>query len=433
LPTSIRKRAIPYDFPSRGYLVNQTKQVSTGKVTTVVYEGDNSQAFKHLLGIQVTESENHPAWKNPHKWGSFRGDLGGPFTMKKRYCHSGFGASSLGSPWIYGGYDKENTSLYNGPILPIAPSFMSYPPYANSEDSDLYKLGTEAISKVSPSNPVADLSTLLGETVKEGIPALLGATLKKWRGMNDHERRRSIGHEYLNYEFGWKPLVNDLRKVSKAIRDRDAIWAQYERDAGKLVRRRYAFPDVTTESTIQIGNDWTPWYSPSGGTLEDPFRNNKGVVYRHDKVTKRRWFSGAFVYYLPVTVHGRGSVAKHVIQAKKVLGLSLTPDTIWNLAPWSWAIDWFSDTGDIVNNWSNWAIDGQVLKYGYIMEHTVSERTYIFGGETGFRTPTLPAPCTLVSETKIRRQATPYGFGLDLGKLSLRQQALITALGLARS
>jgi hypothetical protein len=73
------------------------------------------------------------------------------------------------------------------------------------------------------------------------------------------------------------------------------------------------------------------------------------------------------------------------------------------------------------------------LKYGYIMEHTVSERTYIFGGETGFRTPTLPAPCTLVSETKIRRQATPYGFGLDLGKLSLRQQAIITALGLARS
>jgi len=354
--------------------------------------------------------------------------------MRKRYAKSLGGTAGLGTPWVYNGYNEEVSTAYSGPMLPVAPSFMSYPPYADSSDSTLNRLGTEAIAKVSPSNPVADLSTMLGELVREGIPALLGSTLRKWRGMSGKELRNSIGHEYLNVEFGWKPLVNDLRKVSRAIRDADSIWAQYERDAGKLVRRRYEFPVVTTEEVTLVRQDVSPWISPSGGVLSDPARNNQGKVYRIDKVTIRRWFSGAFIYYLPVTVHGRGSVAMNVIQAKKLLGLSLTPDTLWNLTPWSWALDWFADTGDILQNWSNWAIDGQVLKYGYIMEHTVSERTYTFLGPTGFRAGGVrPYDQTLVSETKIRRQATPYGFGLKFGGLSLRQQAIVTALGLAKS
>jgi hypothetical protein len=73
------------------------------------------------------------------------------------------------------------------------------------------------------------------------------------------------------------------------------------------------------------------------------------------------------------------------------------------------------------------------LKYGYMMEHTVSKRTYTFVGPTGFRGGALPASVSLVSETKKRVRATPYGFGLDEGKLSLRQRAIIAALGLARS
>jgi len=434
LLTSIKKRAIPYKFSTRGQLRHQRRYTDTGEVySNNLYLGDSTEAFKHLIGIQVTESETHPAWKHPHPWGVFRGDLGGPFTMRKRYAESLSGSAGLGSPWVYDGYNQQASTTYSGPFLPIAPNFMAYPPYADSPDSELYKFGTEAISKVSPSNPVADLSVLLGETVREGLPALLGATLRKWRGMSGQELRNSIGHEYLNVEFGWKPLVNDLRKVSKAIRDRDALWAQYERDAGKLVRRRFEFPEIVTEKIQLVQQDTDPWYLPSGGVLSDPSRNNRGKVYRTDKVTIRRWFSGAFVYYLPVTVHGRGQVASNVLQAKKLLGLTLTPDTVWNLMPWSWALDWFSNTGDIINNWSNWAFDGQVLKYGYIMEHTVSERTYTYTGPTGLRSSVLPYDVVLVSETKLRRQATPYGFGLDVGKLSLRQQAIIAALGLAKS
>jgi hypothetical protein len=435
LPSTIKKRALPHKLTAHGSLRHSRRYTNTGEVYRITDDfGDSTVAYKPLNGIQITESESHPEWKR-RSYGRFSGDLGGPFTTRKRFINTLAGTVGISSPWIYNGFNEEVQTSYSGPYLPLAPSFISYPPYADSADdvSVLNKLGTEAIAKVSPSNPVADLSTLLGEVVKEGLPALLGSTLRKWRGMNGKELRNSIGHEYLNVEFGWKPLVGDLRKVSKAITNADTLWAQYERDAGKLVRRRFDFPVIQTTSSSLVRNDVSPWISPSGGVLEDVTKINKGKVYRTDKVTIRRWFSGAFVYYLPVTDHGRGRVALSVIQAKKLLGLTLTPDTIWNLTPWSWAIDWFSDTGDVIQNWSNWAIDGQVLKYGYMMEHTVSERTYTFVGPTGYWGNPLPYDVILTSETKLRRQATPYGFGLDIGKLSLRQQAIVAALGLARS
>jgi len=101
--------------------------------------------------------------------------------------------------------------------------------------------------------------------------------------------------------------------------------------------------------------------------------------------------------------------------------------------PWSWAVDWFVDVGDILTNWTNWAIDGQVLLYGYIMEHKLHEKTYTYVGKTGFPGNVQPSGVKMVVETKIRRQATPYGFGLSWDGFSARQIAILTALGLSRS
>jgi hypothetical protein len=126
-------------------------------------------------------------------------------------------------------------------------------------------------------------------------------------------------------------------------------------------------------------------------------------------------------------------LARDVILARKLLGISLTPDVLWNLAPWSWATDWFGNTGDVISNWTAWAIDNQVLLYGYMMEHIVHTYTYTFVGKTGFyQSDARPVSVTLRSESKIRIQASPYGFGLSFDDLSLRQKAIVAALGLTR-
>jgi hypothetical protein len=317
-------------------------------------------------------------------------------------------------------------------MLPLPPQYLEWPTIYPSSDDSLAEFGTTAISRCSPSNPSVDLSVTIGELFHEGIPKVMGATLGAWKSLSKRDRRRAIGQEYLNYEFGWKPLVNDLLGFCSAVLDADETYSVYERNSGKMVRRSYSFPEEKSTTVKIVAEGVSPWWSPSSSVLSVP-GSPGGVVYRTDEVTTRRWFRGAFTYYVPPADSLRNAMAREVIMARKTLGLSLTPDTLWNLAPWSWALDWFSNSGDILSNWTDWAIDNQVLLYGYIMEHKSHRRTYTFGGQTGLKGSSPPYDVTKVCETKVRRQASPYGFGLTWDDLSSRQKAIITALGVSRS
>jgi hypothetical protein len=296
-------------------------------------------------------------------------------------------------------------------------------------------MGTTAIARCSPSNPTADTTSFLKETIEEGIPHAFLSTLKTLAGRSNRQRRKAIGDAYLNSEFGWKPFVSDLMNISQAVLNMNAIMSQYERDSGKLVRRSYFFPDVVEEKAIDFSVNCSPWISPSSSFLYDPSLVNKGKVIRVEKTTYKRWFKGAFTYYVPsdyrfTTTDG---AAYAVIQARKTAGLSLSPDAVWNSMPWSWAVDWFVNVGDVLSNLSDWIIDNQVLQYGYIMEHAVREWTYTFVGETGFRARNVIVPSIVLrSESKVRRGATPYGFGLSFNGFSNRQKAIIAALGLTK-
>lgn len=400
-----------------------------------------SSALNSLNGTQVTESENHPAWLHSRK-GRFQGDLGGPFSTSKRYCILGNPSIQgvRGVAWsrptpTYPGGSVKTTTHYEGIVLPAGAGSLPWPTTVASTASQLDVLGTQAIARCAPSNPSIDLAVTIGELVKEGIPRLIGSSIGRLRGMSGRERRRALGSEYLNVEFGWKPLINDMLGFCRAIVDSSDALAQYERDSGRVVRRRYDFPELVTTKIDTWGGLSSPWTSPSGSGIRDPLTSGKGQVMRSEELRIRRWFSGAFTYYVPPASSGmKNSMARDVILARKALGLSLTPDTIWNLGPWSWMFDWFFNAGDLIRNWTNFAIDNQVLLYGYIMEHKIHSYTYTFTGPTGYQSSTAyPSTVTLVSETKVRRKATPYGFGSSWNGFSGRQLAILAALGLTKS
>jgi len=403
-------------------------RLDTHTVTRYAYAAN----FKHLNGTQITESESHPGWDRNHKK-RFRGDLGGPFRTEKKWA-----VGSSNQPALFRRSDDSTAkrTYVNRNLciaLPIAPLYLSLPSSIASSNSALDKLGTVAIARCSPSNPSADLSSLIGETIKDGIPAVTGSLLKQWKGLSNRDRRKAIGGEYLNVEFGWKPLVNDLRKVAKSILDADKILKDYQRGSGKLVRRKYDFPPVSTTTSQIMASGTNPYFVPTTGTFVDP-PIHTGRVILVQKDEKRQWFRGAFTYYVPPSNTLRNSIARHVIQARKLLGISLTPDTLWNLAPWSWAVDWFTDTSGVLSNWTDWAIDNQVLAYGYMMEHSLRSWTITYEGPTGFTPPDVrPGVLASYCETKIRRKATPYGFGIDSSALSARQLAIVAALGLNKS
>jgi len=415
-----RQRAIPFRgaVPSRT-VIWDTVGANPTSVTRV-------STPPHPLGphgTQVTVSENHPGWRR-RKRGAASGDIGGDFYTSKKSARLIGGQVSMAGEGIIGGFLKRAVQ-YDGYFIPFEIS-PGWPPDASSAQNALDVYGMKAISQCKPTNALVDLSTTLGELAKDGAPNKIGAELWK-AGIG--RARKAIGHEYLNVEFGWKPLVNDIRDTVNAMRRADAAVEQYRRDAGKVVRRRFKFPTVSDVSTVVSHQNLNAFAGFDDEVLRNLTETNQGRVLRTRETRIERWFSGAFTYHLPLSV---GGVAVPV-RAKKVFGLDPSPETLWNLAPWSWAVDWFVPVGDLIGNLQDWASDGQVLVYGYIMEHSFVRDTYVFDGPTGFYSDARPGKIVYLNETKQRRRATPFGFGLSWAGFTPRQLAIAAALGLSRS
>lgn len=207
--------------------------------------------FSSWQGTQVTESESHPDWPRRHRANKASGDVGGPFFTKKTWCASKGARQDLSGMFIYGPYRQEAT--YSGAVLPMHPSLMPLPSISPSTNNALEALGTVAIERSKPTNSVADATVFLTELYREGIPNMIGSSLEGW-AKGTQKARHASSEELLNYEFGWKPIANDVKKFLNAVRRSDQVLAQYERDSGNIVRRRYEFPpESTVENTLLTG------------------------------------------------------------------------------------------------------------------------------------------------------------------------------------
>jgi len=347
------------------------------------------------------------------------------------------------------GNSSEYKYTYKGVLYPQMPT--SYPPFASSSDSSLAAKGTIAIANCAPTNPVANLATAVLEAYREGLPHLVGHTLWADRTLNaqrllhnpdvvkDQAGRvvKDKSGEFLNYQFGWLPLLADITQFLNGVVNLEKLVNQYLRDAGKVVRRNYRFPLSTTVNETVLGVPGSVSIAGPGdftGAMMSAVR--KGTATRRRITTGDCWFSGAFTYHLPNDMFVGLAGGDKLFIARKMLGLDLNPDVLWELAPWSWAVDWFSNVGKVIHNLTSFQTDGLVLKYGYIMEHTTVRDVYDFSGDLGLRAGIefsgRPPAIILVSETKLRRRATPFGFGLNLSALTSRQKAIMAALGLSR-
>jgi len=377
--------------------------------------------------------------------------VGGNFLTQKQYAN--FHSGSLHADTGYGPVFPDNWSyryVYDGPISiqeVWENGLVSFPSYVNSSNASLDMFGATAIANCSPTKPTANLLASLAETYHEGLPKLVGldsweesvSRARRYRSDADRLRRdaKTGSSEWLNYQFGWLPLVSDVQDFVKSVAFMDLLLQQYIRDNGKVVRRRFVFPPETSVVESVVRSPTYPRLGVNSGQFFDFQRLPKGQVLRRRETTVRRWFSGAFVYHLPRTFFARlyEPYASEFQVYRKVLGLELTPDVLWELTPWSWAADWFSNAGDVIHNTSAWASGGLVMKYGYIMEHSVVRDRYTYVGPTNVLggSTSRPPDVVLVSETKQRRKANPFGFGLTMGGLSSLQKSILVAVGLSRS
>ena len=278
-------------------------------------------------------------------------------------------------------------------------------------EASLYVDGTHAINATIPTSPAFDLSVLIGELRAEGVPSAIG--VNTWAAQT--KRAKLAGEEYLNVEFGWLPLVRSIRDFSSAVNNGDKIFQKYLQEANHSIKKSYQFP-ATSNSKFQVMKFATnpAGVGPSG----------TGSVYQ--STLQNKWFEADYVYHIPMGNGMSQTLQRQASYARKVLGVRLTPDVLWNLSPWSWAADWFGNTGDVLSNISNLGSDGLVMRHAYIMCHTI--RT------TEWRAPIRGIYSTRikVEESKIRIPASPYGFGVAYNGLTPRQVAVIAALGISR-
>jgi hypothetical protein len=397
---------------------------------------DASNQSKSYVGKQTTVSEGHP-WHSRQR-GS--GDIGGDFTTTKSYVVGDAGGRrhyrwTIG-PWDVKPYQNAELFELDAQTVAVDPTTFSWPTFPNAADyasseAKLAQMGATAVARCSPTNPVSEASVFLGELVKDGLPSIPG--LKAWE--NKLAILRSAGDEFLNAVFGWAPLVSDVKSTSKAIRHATAVMRQFERDSGRVVRRRYNFPIDRTRYTMQkVRSNVPPYYGPvTSGSIGQYF--GSGDVYVDTQVSKSTWFSGAFTYYAPSGFGVSKGMDSAAAEAQRVFGLELTPETLWNLAPWSWAVDWVSNAGDVIHNLSDKIQYGQVMKYGYIMETIVVQDTYTWrrNSAQSYSGPSDVPALSFVTVTKKRRRANPFGFGISWDGLSPIQNAILAALGLSHS
>jgi hypothetical protein len=389
------------------------------QIGTKVTETRDDLAGAFPKGTQVTVSENHPQWRS--RRGRAFGDIGGGFyTEKTKVSFSSKVnlVSTVQNPPY--GYLEET---YRGPCVAVTGG--SFPSPIKSNELALNGWGAKAVANAKPTNALVDLSTTLGELLGTGgIPSMIGRAAFWAHGIK--EALKETAGDFLNVQFSLTPIVQDMVGFADVVYRFDQLVKQYERDAGKVVRRKYFFEPITTESNSVWATNRYPVMAPSSGNMQEKYYG-LGTGYLSRKTEIRRWFSGAFTYHLPTGYSSRRAVTSFGAEAQKMLGLEPTPETLWNLAPWSWAVDWFSSAGDVVSNISDWSSDGLVMRYGYLMEHCVSTDTYYLRCPRG-----TPSPVVYTRESKSRTRANPFGFGLTWAGLSPRQLAIAAALGISQ-
>jgi len=288
-------------------------------------------------------------------------------------------------------------------------------PFSPPSTGDLNTKGATAIALTVPTAPSFNAASFIGEAMQDGMPSMVG--VQSWRERTNIARKS--GGEYLNVQYGWLPLVSDMRNFGRAVKRHSKILDDLKAGSGKLTRVGYQFPPSYTTGHAE----GTCFVYPGGS----PELGGVGPCYSNAYQQTSTWFKGAFTYVLPSSDTQLGKAKLFAREADKLFGIEPTPAAIWNAAPWTWALDWFTNAGDIMTNVSQLGQNGTVLVYGYMMSSTSTTTTINVPGNAAVSGMSK----TLLQEFKKRVPANPYGFGVTNESLTHAQEAIIVALGLS--
>jgi hypothetical protein len=286
------------------------------------------------------------------------------------------------------------------------------------------------------------MSAIVGE-LREGLPALIPAFLtlgskQAFKSTLKRQTRRAAdaGSDYLNVQFGWIPLLSDVRKIATALA---VATAAITGDNASTHRRRHKpEKDETISGTSSSLAFYLRHASPiTGGGTSDSFTSMSSLVSSSNWFVQRHeidyYFEAEFIR-LP---EGQKDYSSYLTRLDELMRWDITPMDLWQLAPWSWLVDWFFDIGGQLDAWNS-ATSNRILSlYAYGMRDERLTTTSIVSNITPLSGVTYTGPTTCFTQIVTRRRqrikANPFGYTLNpLSSLSAGQMAILGALGLTK-
>jgi hypothetical protein len=310
--------------------------------------------------------------------------------------------------------------------------------------------GAEAWSRMRPDKPSFSAATSLLELkdivapLKQGLKNLISKveyekSLRRANRMSEHQR---VGNRHLEVQFGYLPLLSDIQNFVEAFDKRHKAFDDMLRNESKPVIRRTTFggkydkQNYVTTHTPRPGNlntNFVGQVGPIGLTQEyEPINGN--LTRTQKSSTEETWWAeGRFRYLLPP---GPRTDAWKRSMVKRIMGGRITPSTLYNLIPWSWLVDYFTDVGQMMEAISPGVADLLICDYAYVMatfrwsHHYTDESPWLSGRYSG---ATILRPSREKEWIiKMRYPASPFGFGFKQSDLSPKQLGILGALGLSK-
>ncbi|UJQ85884.1 MAG: putative maturation protein [Leviviridae sp.] len=291
-----RHRNVTVQFPAGGFT---QKWIAGTPQTPIVQGASGTQQYADCVDVTGSPGADHP------------------LTIEKRLItyepYNGYlpDASNTSRLWMSNWISTQQMSSYGHLTLPAAPSFDA----------------ASFLARVNPgAHQVETLENLVDVKDLPKLVKLAGDTILK----------RGAG-AYLTWQFGWKPLISDVKKlldfsarVDKKVRELHALY-----NNGGVHRRRTIDKDTVANTTTSLVQSSGP----------------ANITVRTARITKRvRWATTRFV---PTSLPPKDETEYRRRAIQIVYGLDLAPATIWEALPWSWMVDWFSNVGNYLVAYNN--------------------------------------------------------------------------------
>jgi len=177
------------------------------------------------------------------------------------------------------------------------------------------------------------MGTYLRLSKKRGQKAARDDRRRRKGGSSQRTRRHAVVDAltgtYLEWKFGIQPLILDIRDLTKALdRMSGRLWT-LERIKGSA-----SWTEVVADNSVYENSQWVL----AGAGLSGPTQIAQVKARRSIVVQGKVTYSGAV------------ALESHETELRKEIGLAPNNwlPTVWNLLPWSWAIDMVFDVGSVL-------------------------------------------------------------------------------------